>query len=591
MLQQSERLNTTLSRIVPAASGGELGAPGRPTHGRGGGMAGFEPASAGGEAPASLHLAPSRPASSAGASLRALVARADRKFTQVFALDLRSLAAFRIGLAILLITDLARRSVDLVAHYTDLGVLPREALADARVSDRLSLHLVAGSWEGQAALFGIAAIFALLLLVGYKTRVVTIISLLLLISLHNRNPLVLSGADALLRVVLFWAIFLPCGAKWSLDSLQRGRGSLARITVADIATMAYVLQVVCLYLFAALLKSGSDWRSDGTATYYALSLGQFSTPLGQALLQYPVLLTIMTRVTLAIEAFGPLLLIAPFWTNRLRLLALTVFCLMHIGFAVLMANLGLFPYIDCVVVIALLPTGYWDRLVPWVSGASRASRHRLSGRLLPFGHPLARRLIIRLPSAPLSRASNLPSVGTSTGRDPSWQLNSVLTVLAACCLVHVILANIASLPGSPVHLPWGLGGIGRVIGLNQGWMMFAPDVFKGSTWYVAPGTLRNGQELDVYGNGKDVTFARPGLISETYQNDHWYRYLELTANTQMEAKRWYLGAYLCRRWNATHSEEHHLERLEVIAVKEWILPDRRSWGPRREVMLMHQCEG
>ena len=42
--------------------------------------------------------------------------------------DLRSLAAFRIGLGLLIIADLAMRSTFIFQHYTDQGVLPRYAV-------------------------------------------------------------------------------------------------------------------------------------------------------------------------------------------------------------------------------------------------------------------------------------------------------------------------------------------------------------------------------------------------------------------------------------------------------------------------------
>ncbi len=50
------------------------------------------------------------------------------KVTEVFGADLRSLAAFRIVLAVLVLADLANRATDLSAHYADKGVLPRPTL-------------------------------------------------------------------------------------------------------------------------------------------------------------------------------------------------------------------------------------------------------------------------------------------------------------------------------------------------------------------------------------------------------------------------------------------------------------------------------
>ena len=60
-----------------------------------------------------------------------------RASASVFRLDVRSLAVFRIGLALTILLDLAIRAQDLGAHYTDAGVVPRALLA-AEVGARLS---------------------------------------------------------------------------------------------------------------------------------------------------------------------------------------------------------------------------------------------------------------------------------------------------------------------------------------------------------------------------------------------------------------------------------------------------------------------
>ena len=64
----------------------------------------------------------------------------------LFGVDLRSLALFRIAVALVLLADLAIRATDLVAHYTDAGVLPRATLlATARFARYAPLYLLSGS--------------------------------------------------------------------------------------------------------------------------------------------------------------------------------------------------------------------------------------------------------------------------------------------------------------------------------------------------------------------------------------------------------------------------------------------------------------
>ena len=45
----------------------------------------------------------------------------------------------------------------------------------------------------------------------------TIIRWFLLVSLQNTNYMILQGVDTVLRVMLFWGMFLPLGAQYSLD--------------------------------------------------------------------------------------------------------------------------------------------------------------------------------------------------------------------------------------------------------------------------------------------------------------------------------------------------------------------------------------
>lgn len=83
------------------------------------------------------------------------------KLKELCGIDIRSLAIFRIGLALVILGDLFIRMQDLTAHYTDQGVMPRDMLIGAIIDPwYISLHLMNGSWEFQALLFILAALFA-----------------------------------------------------------------------------------------------------------------------------------------------------------------------------------------------------------------------------------------------------------------------------------------------------------------------------------------------------------------------------------------------------------------------------------------------
>src|SRR5579883_378117 len=533
--------------------------------------------------------APPHTAWPATSVLRPLEAHLKASATTVFALDLRSLAALRIGLALLILVDLYRRSWDLAAHYTDAGVLPREAFASSPLAQRLSLHLLVGGEAAQAALFALAGALAVLMLVGYRTRWTTALSLGLLLSLQYRNPLVLSSADVLLRIALFWAIFLPCGVRWSLDSLLRGKPARLPRSVSNLVSAAYVLQIAMVYGFAVLLKSGSDWRVDGTAVYYVLNLAQFATPLGQALAQYPDALRLLTHAVLAWEAIGPLLLLAPFWTARLRIVTILGFVSLQAGFWLTIANLGLFPWISMAVMLGLVPSPCWDRLVALrMRGAAGASLRAAS-------HPLLRHAQSAVAGNALfrwlrARAAHGASRALPGGR--FWEPGPTMRLTVACCLTYVVLQNVSGLPQLPFHLPSIVAGAGAPIGLDQKWTMFAPSVPQTSTWFVVPGTLANGQEVDVYRGGGPVAFTRPAAGAAAYLNDHWFKYLEgLDTSSAWKDRRPFYGAYLCRQWNQAHADAERLEDLEVVAVRQPIRLDGQPSPLTRETLLTYRCAG
>ena len=148
---------------------------------------------------------------------------------QVVTGDLRSLAALRVILGVLVLVDLLDRSRDLRVHYTDFGMLPRAALLSKFINGlAVCLHVSVGTWPGMLALFILQAAVAFALLVGFHTRLMAVLSWFLMYSLHLRNPVVLQGGDDLLRMLLFWGMFLPLGCQGLHRCCLRASRELAR---------------------------------------------------------------------------------------------------------------------------------------------------------------------------------------------------------------------------------------------------------------------------------------------------------------------------------------------------------------------------
>ncbi len=358
--------------------------------------------------------------------LRKLVSSSSSKLREFFSFDYRSLALMRICVGGILVCDLIERARSLTAHYTDAGVLSRaDVLTLAGNKFFVSLHMISGLGTVQALLFLTAGVFALMLMAGYRTRLAVIASWFLLISLHARNPMVLQGGDVVLRVILFWMLFLPIGRRWSLD---RFFGRVARVreqAVFSVATVAYVVQVVLIYAFSGFLKTGAVWH-DGTAVYYALSIDQLVTPLGKFLLKFPWLDRLLTHATLLAERYGSLLYFSPVATGLVRTLGVCLFAALQIGFNLSM-HLGLFGAISIAATLGLLPPYFWDSWTRHIAGYFKSKAQRgLSlyydgdcGFCFKSAH-LVKRLLLLNTATHLEPAGTDPEISRAMTEKNSW---------------------------------------------------------------------------------------------------------------------------------------------------------------------------
>jgi hypothetical protein len=471
-----------------------------------------------------------------------------------FGLDLRSLALFRIGLGLTLLVDLAGRCPDLVAHYTDDGVLPRytaQGVPLLPVHIPISVHMLAGSAAYEGLLFLLAAAVAGALVVGYRTRLATVFSWLLLLSLHERNPLVLHGGDQLERLLLFWSMFLPLGARWSLDARA---GPPPRPAVASAATAALLLQVVFLYWFGLAARTDAAWWGQGTAVSEALHLDFYATPLGRWLRdQPPDLLRWATFATVAVEGGGPLLLLLSGGLPRLRTAVIAVMIAFHIMLG-LSLRLGTFSLVCAVAWLPFLPAWFWDN-----------SLARLWHRA---GRPADAEPVKPAAEAPLG-AAPLPPLATAI-------------VLAG--LAYVTLFNLMALWGGGIN-PSAVSGLG----LEQSWGMFAPRPNREDGWFVVVGKQNDGGEVDLL-RGGPVSWGEPESFTSLYPNMRWAAYAVALTRPDNAAYLPYFAAYLRRHWNSGHKGGEVGKSIEVYYMLRLIQDDGTKAPPRKLPIVRVEAE-
>ncbi|TGE23172.1 hypothetical protein E5K02_22560 [Hymenobacter metallicola] len=486
------------------------------------------------------------------------------------------MALMRIAVAAVILLDIGIRSTDLEAHYSNMGVLPLHVLYQYCWNPyQLSLHAISGLWQVQAILFLLEAAGAVALLVGYHTRLATLVTWVLLVSVQNRNPLIGQGGDDLLRMLLFWALFLPWGRFYSRDA--RRLGPPEKVTYFSAATVAYIVQIALVYWCTALLKSAPEWRTEGTAIYYALSLDQVLMPGGRLLYPYASLLQGLTFATYYTELLLPFLLFIPFRVTWWRLLFVGVMYAFHLGIS-LTLFVGLFFLINMASVLGLLPPVAMNWLDRNLHTGAQRWRPWATEQLARV-RPHLRRLQLPLR---LSVEHNLP---LTEGR--RFLLRNVRNAAVAVVLGYVVWWNLDSVNNPSLYMSQPLRWFGYLFRVDQHWGMFAPAVFKDDGWYILDGTTTAGQHLDLYRDGQPVTYAKPASVMALHKNDRWRKYSENYLFVSNEYMRPYYCNYLLRIWheNPTHPP---LRRLEVVYMKEISLPNYQVPKPTREVLCI--CE-
>ena len=204
------------------------------------------------------------------------------------------------------------------------------------------------------------AVFAL----GWRTRAVSVLFALVVVSFHGRAVLMTDAGDNLIVLMAIYLALTACGRRWSLDARRQRRGrpgpvtrfgvrlrqavpegrraalrqtALVRqrlTTVLHNCGMAVIAGQVCvLYGATSLYKvQGNEWR-DGTALHYVLHLDLFQPwpALAHLADQHPVILSAACYLTVLVQLALPFVLF-----SRLKYAVLALLLGMHLGIAVLM---------------------------------------------------------------------------------------------------------------------------------------------------------------------------------------------------------------------------------------------------------------
>lgn len=407
-------------------------------------------------------------------------------------LDPRSLGLVRIYIGGLLLVDLLRHLPELEVFYTNDGLLPNHAVLRAPTTDyAFSLFFTASHTREAAALFALCGLVFAGLLAGWYTRAFHIASFIAILSFHVRTVMFEDGAECTTKLLVFWTLFLPMGARFSIDALRAraadGRPAETRPAVS-LACLGIAVQLAVIYFFNTLHKNGETWR-EGTTVHYVLHQDRIVTWLGWQLREQLTLgmSQALTWSALATEAVLPLLLLTPFKTALARRVAIVLGVGLHVGFALLL-NLGLFSANMIGLFLLLIGAREWEALARLrVAGWARA--RVASSRAL---QALRAWLVYGAAASPAAPAP----------RGPAW-LRALWTqeTLIACAFVVLgrqMLWENAAVPAAlkPREMSPLMRALVEYPRLFQGWSMFAPDAPKDDMHLYVDALTVDGRHVD-----------------------------------------------------------------------------------------------
>lgn len=242
-------------------------------------------------------------------------------------LDPRVPAALRIGYGLLGLWSYAALWPTLAWSLADGGLGLGVGKSGPDVVNLLAnpLWSITTLGEVQAAFLVWMACFVALVL-GVGGRLPMLGAWLGIVTLGERNPLLIDGSDGVLRVLGLWMLFLPLNAVWSVG---RPDPNAATVEHTRWPLRMMQLQVCIIYVKTGLIKALYPSWQEGTAVFYAMASPKYWRFPMEEILANPAFqgfTVLATYATLVFELGFPLVFVP-----RLRRLWLTLGLGLHLG--------------------------------------------------------------------------------------------------------------------------------------------------------------------------------------------------------------------------------------------------------------------
>lgn len=268
-------------------------------------------------------------------------------------LDVRSISLFRIIVGISLLYNLIVLKWSYAVEFFGKDrIVPIEVMQTLNGRISFSVFDIIQNNTFALAYILITIICAFFFTIGYKSKLFSIVTLVLYWNILQSNSSFCSGYDYYTFQLLFWACFLPVGNFFAVSKSKKISKPFFSIC------LALIFQITCVYFITGLSKYGDSWKGgyavrnmllDKWETYYFASL----------VVDKPYLYKPLTYITLFFEVLFPIFIFLPSPKSVFRYLAIFFLVSFHLSI-LLMYDVANFSISGFAAAAVLLPANFWD---------------------------------------------------------------------------------------------------------------------------------------------------------------------------------------------------------------------------------------
>jgi len=186
-------------------------------------------------------------------------------------------------------------------------------------------------------------VIALLFVLGFKTRIMSLLNIIFFTSISSRNFLIGDGGDNLLLVCLVFFVFMDMSRYFSLDTYIRKRKKKVKSVeknkflhsvgsiVHNHAVVICIIQLAILYFVSGSYQIVGDYWNSGVALYYIFQVDEYTRGVfSDIIINSNVLLVVATYFSIIIKIAFPFAL----FNKYLKYVVVSALIAFHVGIAI-----------------------------------------------------------------------------------------------------------------------------------------------------------------------------------------------------------------------------------------------------------------